>query len=404
MNIKTKSKIGILASCFCAMSYLTFAPVVASMAASFPEVSLSLVQMVVTLPSLMFIVVSPLSGTLMRRFAKKKLALLAVALYFISAVFGYVFQENFYLVLLGSAIMGCGTGLLMPVTNALICDQFEGTERSSMMGLNATFVAVGGLTFTFLSGQLAKYGWQNCYFVFFLILPLLLTIYLFLPREERCVGDEGGSSPNKGEYPDAVNDPDAGALKAAAAGRPEMNPYIVALFVIGFLYFCLQNAFNTNASVYVEELSLGGASTAGLVSMMNPLGGILGGVIFGLLAAKLGDQIETVALSIAGLGFLLAGGLPSAASILVSGLLVGIAFALFNAAGTFLLAKHLKPENNDITVAIYMAVVNLGAAVSPYVVNFLAGFAGGSSAVKFLLCGAGLILCCAVSFFIGKKR
>ena len=151
MNIKTKSKIGILASCFCAMSYLTFAPVVASMAASFPEVSLSLVQMVVTLPSLMFIVVSPLSGTLMRRFAKKKLALLAVALYFISAVFGYVFQENFYLVLLGSAIMGCGTGLLMPVTNALICDQFEGTERSSMMGLNATFVAVGGLTFTFLS-------------------------------------------------------------------------------------------------------------------------------------------------------------------------------------------------------------------------------------------------------------
>lgn len=358
MKQSLKTKIGIFSACFCAMSFLAFAPIVANVAEDFPAISISLIQMMVTLPSLMFIVFSPLAGKLIQKYAKKTLALISVGLYFVSGMFVYLFHYNFYLILLGSAIMGCGTGLLMPVLNSLICENYSGAERGAMMGLNATFVAIGGLTFTFTSGQLAQNGWHNSFLVFILILPALILAWLFLPSTNSQI-DRDDKTP----------------------GGFEMNPYVFALFSIGFLYFCLQNAFNTNSSIYVGELTLGGTNVAGLVSMMNPLGGIIGGMIFGFMLSRMKKQIETTALILSGVGFLLAGLIPSLFSVMAGGLLVGVAYALFNAAGTFLLSQYLKPENNDYTASVYLAVVNLGAALSPYVVNAASGIMGSTSLV-----------------------
>lgn len=380
MKQSLKTKIGIFSACFCAMSFLAFAPIVANVAENFPTISLSLIQMMVTLPSLMFIVFSPLAGKLMQKYAKKTLTLISVGLYFVSGMFAYLFHYNFYLILLGSAIMGCGTGLLMPVLNSLICENFSGAERGAMMGLNATFVAIGGLTFTFTSGQLAQSGWHNSFLVFTLILPALVLAWLFLPGS--------GSQQNR---------------DGKTTGGFEMNPYVFALFSIGFLYFCLQNAFNTNSSMYVGELALGGTNVAGLVSMMNPLGGIIGGMMFGFVLSRMKKQVETTALILSGVGFLLAGLIPSLFSIMAGGLFVGIAYALFNAAGTFLLSQYLKPENNDYTASIYLAVVNLGAALSPYAVNAGAGLMGSTSLVKFVFCGTLILICAAASYLVARK-
>lgn len=381
MKSTLKTEIGILSSCYVAVSYLTFAPIVASIAESFPNVGLSLIQMVVTLPCLMFIVFSPLSGRLMQSFPKRTLILVSIALVFLSGMLLYAFHSSFYLILLGSAVMGCGSGLLMPTVNALICENFDDARRGAMMGLNATFVALGGLSFTFLSGQLARFGWNMSFLVFFIAVPVFLIAWFFLPRAS-----------------------EKQAAAAASAGGFELSPMVIALFVIGFIYFCLQNAFNTNASVYVDELSLGDAGMAGLVSMMSPLGGILGGILFGVLASRLGKQIETAALLFAGAGFLIAGFLPSLGAVLGGGLLVGIAYALFNAAGTLLLSRKLRPENNDFTVSVYLAFVNLGAALSPYVVNTASAFLGSAASAKFLFCGSLISLCGVISAVLWSRE
>lgn len=380
MKNTLKTKIGILAGCFCAVSYLAFAPIVAAIAQSFPDVSLSLIQMVVTLPSLMFIIFSPLSGKLMQIFPKRTLVLVSVGLTFLSGMVLYAFHESFIFILLGSAIMGCGSGLLMPTVNALICEYFDGQQRGAMMGLNATVVALGGLSFTFLSGQLARTGWGSSFLVFFLTVPVFALVWFCLPKS---AAKQAENAERKGGF--------------------ELTPMVMALFIIGFVYFCLQNAFNTNASVYVEELALGDAGMAGLVSMMSPLGGIIGGVLFGLLASKLGKQIETAALLSAGIGFLIAGFIPSLGAVLGGGLLVGIAYALFNAAGTLLLSMKVRPENNDFTAAVYLAFVNLGAALSPYAVNSLSAPFGSAAGVRFMLCGVLITVCAAASALLWKK-
>ena len=384
MTKSLKTKIGILASCFCAMSFIAFSPIVYAVSESFPEYTLSMVQMMVTLPSLMFILFSPLSGVLMRYVPKKTLAICSVAMYFVSGMFSFTFHNSLILILVGSAIMGCGTGVLMPVINALICDNFEGNDRGAVMGLNSTFVAIGGLTFTFISGQLASIDWKYSFLVFLLIIPILIIMAVFLPKSEKT---EKGIEKVKKEKV-----------------KLHFNSYLIVLFVVGFVYFCLQNAYNTNASVYVDELNAGGTALSGIVTMMNPLGGIIGGILFGFLLSKSKDQIESVALLLAGAGFVFAGIVNSIPSVMIAGILIGAAYALFNAGGTYLLAKNLNSDENEILVSIYMAIVNLGAAVSPYIVNSLSGVFGEGTTVKYLFAGIFILVLTVISVIAGLSK
>lgn len=378
MQKQTKTKIGILAACACALSYLALTPVIGEMIAAFPDVRESLVQMVITLPTLMFIIFSPVAGILGRKMPKKRLLLVALGLYFAGGLFPFFFHGSVWFLLIGSMIIGSGTGIMMPTINSVICENFDGAERGQIMGLNATFTAVGAMMFIFASGQLSRIGWHFSYLTFLLVLPLALAIYLLVeekPVSVSCVTSRGGF---------------------------EMNPYIAFLFLLGFVYFTAQNAFNTNSAIYMSQLGFGGADVASTVTMCNTLGGILGGVLFGWIAGKVKNQVETVALILAGAGFLVAFFLRAQIPILVGGALVGSGFAIYNAAGTLLLSRFLKPENNDFTVSVYMALINLGGALSPMIVNSVSSLFASGAAIRFLVCGVVIIIGAVASLLINR--
>lgn len=373
-------KAGLLITCMISLSYLSLSPILASIAKSFPDVNQSLVQMVLTLPNLMFIICAPLSGILSRLIRKKTVVEIAALCYLIGGLFPFFFHSSIWMLLFGSMIIGLGTGLLMPVSNELICDYFDLNERGQMMGLNATFVAIGGIMFIFLSGMLSGIAWHYSYLCFLLVIPVLIVIIFCVPDGIKHVS-EGGKS--KSGF--------------------EMNPYVFALFIIGFLYFILQNAFNTNSSSYVSEIMQGDGKIASVITIANSIGGMIGGTLFGIIVKKINNQIETLAVSFAAVGFFLAYLLPSFAPLLLGSALVGAGFAIFNAAGTFLLSQKLKPENNAFTVAIYMALINLGAAMSPFIVNSVSGIFAPTLAIRFLVCGIALAIVAAASFLVNSK-
>ncbi len=377
---KAKAKAGILVTCTVSLCYMAFSPIIAGMAAAFPDTDISLVQMVMTLPSFMFIVFSPLAGKLTQRIRKKTLVTASLLMYLIGGLFPFFFHSNIWLVLMGSVVIGCGSGLLMPVINAIICDCFEEEERAQLMGLNATFVAIGAMLFIFVGGQLVSLlgDWFYCYLSFLLLIPVLAVALLCLP--------DSGPAQQKEE----------------SGSGFEMNPYVAFIFGIGFLYFVMQNAFNTNSSLYISETGIGGPEAAGLATMCNTLGGIAGGSVFGLLVKKAKDQAQTVALALAGAGFLLAFFVRSLVPVLAGGALVGAAFAFYNAVGTYLLSKYLKPQNNAFTVSVYMAVINVGAALSPVVVNAVSGLAGEGTAQRYLMCGAAIMACGVASAVVNR--
>lgn len=177
-----KHKIGILCSCFIMMGYLAISPVIADIAEEFSYVSISTVQMVITIPSLLCLVTSLLAGVLARRIYKRTIILISMGCYVVGGLCPLLINDSIVPLLGCSAVMGLGTGGMVTATAALIWDCYIGTERSQMMGLQAAMIGAGGMAFTLLGGWLSKFGWRMAYGAFFLLLPCFAIAALCMPK------------------------------------------------------------------------------------------------------------------------------------------------------------------------------------------------------------------------------
>ena len=385
---KTKTKIGILSLCAVALSYMSLSPIIASIAADFPGVNETLPQMVFTLPSFLFIACSPLCGIAMSYIDKKVIALGSLICYLVGGLFPFFFHSSIWLLLTGSAIIGLGTGFLMPLINGFIVQYFDETKRASLMGMNAIFTALGAMIFIFIGGQLARFGWRHTYLTFLLVLVIIGIAFVCLPKGE----------PQKA----------AKQTTGKKSSAFEMNKYILGLFLIGIIYFVIQNSFNTNSSSYAIDVLGAGPGMASLITMVNTVGGIVGGMTFRGISMKFKNQIETFALFIVAVGFIITFFIQNNVIFIIGSIMVGYGFAVINAAGSYLLSLNTRPETNPFTVSIYLALINLGAAVSPIVVNACAGIFGEGASVKYLFSGIVILFVGVYSLLLnirsGKKN
>ena len=381
---KLKIKIGIMSLCSVALSYMALSPIIASIGADFTGVDETLVQMVFTLPSLLFIIGSPLSGIAMSYINKKTIALFSLSCYLVGGLFPFFFNSSIWLLLVGSLIIGVGTGFLMPLINGFIVQYFDKNDRAPLMGMNAIFTALGALTFIFIGGQLSRFGWRYTYLAFSLVIVIIAVAGICLPNGE----------PQRAE----------GSEKAGKASAFEMNLYILGLFVIGFIYFLVQNAFNTNSSAYAINVLGKDAAMASLVTMINTIGGIIGGMSFSRIAYRAKSQIETITLAVIAVGFFITFFIPSTVAFFAGSFLIGYGFAIFNAAGSYLLSYNTRPETNAFTVSVYLALINFGAAISPIVVNACTGFLGKEISIKFLFVGIVIAVISVCSYFLNVKK
>lgn len=381
---KLKIKIGIMSLCSVALSYMALSPIIASIGADFTGVDETLVQMVFTLPSLLFIIGSPLSGIAMSYINKKTIALFSLSCYLVGGLFPFFFNSSIWLLLVGSLIIGVGTGFLMPLINGFIVQYFDKNDRAPLMGMNAIFTALGALTFIFIGGQLSRFGWRYTYLAFSLVIVIIAVAGICLPNGE----------PQRAE----------GSEKAGKASAFEMNLYILGLFVIGFIYFVVQNAFNTNSSAYAINVLGKDAAMASLVTMINTIGGIIGGMSFSRIAYMAKSQIETITLAVIAVGFFITFFIPSTVAFFAGSFLIGYGFAIFNAAGSYLLSYNTRPETNAFTVSVYLALINFGAAISPIVVNACTGFMGEGIQNKFLFVGIVITIIGVGSYLLNAKK
>lgn len=376
MKTKTKIKIGLLASCAVSLSYMGFSPIIETLIQEFPNESQSLVQMVLTIPNLMFIIFSPLCGTLMLYLRKKSILVASICLYIVGGLFPFFFHANIWCLLAGSLLIGAGSGLMMPCLNGIICDYFEFDEQGTLMGLNACFVAIGAMVFIAASGFLSGFGWHYTYLVFLILIPVLILVLFILPRGEKPAKSENGKT-----------------------GGFEKSWVIIAIFAIGFVYFMTQNAFNTNSSLLATEYHMPEGAPS-LYTLINTIGGLAGGMLLGILAKVIKDQIVTVAVAVAAIGFVGAFLVPVFIPSLAFGGFVGFGFASFSAGGTLLVSKYTKQENKAFTIAIYNAITNLGAAISPYFINSLSGCFGNTVSIRFITSGIVLAVLAVISAVI----
>lgn len=135
------------------------------------HVATNTVQWMTTLYLLVVSALIPLSATLKRRFKMQHLFLVAISLFIIGVLFDGV-ATQFWMLLLGRAIQGIGTGIALPLMFNIILEQVPMSKIGLMMGLGTLITGVApAIGPTFGGLVVSSLSWR---YIFVFLLPLLV--------------------------------------------------------------------------------------------------------------------------------------------------------------------------------------------------------------------------------------
>ncbi|MEG3844449.1 MFS transporter [Microcoleus sp. herbarium14] len=142
------------------------------------------VRLVLTLPALFIAVSAPLIGVSIDRLGRKPLLVGSLALYALAGSSG-LWLTALNSILWGRALLGLSVAGIMVTATALIADYYTGAARGQFLGWQAAFTALGGVAFLSLGGWLADLNWRDPFLIYFVALPFLPCVLLFLPEPPR---------------------------------------------------------------------------------------------------------------------------------------------------------------------------------------------------------------------------
>src|SRR5699024_11685647 len=93
----------------------------------------TLIKLILTIPSLMIIPFSFVSSYLTTKITKRSIVLIGLIIYMVGGV-GPQFVSKIEAIIALRLLLGIGVGILMPLANSLINDNFEGNVRTIMIG------------------------------------------------------------------------------------------------------------------------------------------------------------------------------------------------------------------------------------------------------------------------------
>jgi MFS family permease len=157
------------------------APALADIAKAFPDSSPQTIQMILVVPSLLIMVSTLICGHLSRHLGKKTLVVIGMLLFGIGGISPAFFGNlGFLLVMMG--VFGAGSGFLVPLSQSLVADYFEGREREEFMGYRSSNAAVFGMLFALLGGSLCAIHWRLTFLSFLIVVPMLAFVLWKMPQ------------------------------------------------------------------------------------------------------------------------------------------------------------------------------------------------------------------------------
>lgn len=366
---KVQIKIAILSISSVLMASLMGSAIIADVSNSYPMIDTTLVQMIVTLPPLIAMIFSILSGPLSNKIAKKKIALFGLFSAFFGGGLAYFFGETtIYIMLVSSSLIGVGQGINSTISMALIADYFTDDEGSSLMGLQSAFINGGGMLILFISSLLAQFGWKSSYLVFLLFIPIILIVMKYLP-----------------------NDP---PIQQAQENKPKekMNGTVYFIGVITFLFAVFMFSFTTNVSVYVTDNELGGAATSGFANTLMSASGAIAGIAYPSIKKQLNNKLIPLGALLAGVGLLLANILESIVGVYLAGIFIGFGLSLFMPTAIFAASVAVKADVSANAIAFVNGASNVGMFLSPFIVDPIINSFNGNVGTKFMISGIILIV------------
>lgn len=361
--MNTRTKIGVVSMVSLNLSGVVAGSAIASIAQSFPDIPISTVQLLMTLPGLGSLFVTLIAGQLAMKISKKTLSLLGIALITIGGLLPSVFNQSIYGMMLCSIVLGSGLGFVTTINPMLVSEYFDGEERSSVMGMSTGATSLGGMILMALGGVLGASNWRHLYWVYGIGVLVFLIILFCLPKDKP-----------------RLNNPDLQVKKQSAIKMiKELNPYTLVIYVAIFVMVVAYNAYMANLSLVVFEKQIGDTALVGLINAVGTVGGILAGFGFAVIRKLTKPNTLAFGFICTGLSLLITYLGQHLVFLIIGAILSGIGMVAVMASSPFLLSMLSKPHHIPIVMTIYAFVNGLAGAFAPTIISSLGVAVGGPS-------------------------
>lgn len=154
-----------------ALPGLAVSPILGDLNKIFPSATDLEIQMLSSLPSLLIIPFILLSGKLTEKVNNLLLLQIGLAIYLLS--------NKMWQLIAISAMLGIGSGLIVPLSTGLISRYFVGAYRTKQFGYSSAITNITLVLATTLTGYLAEVNWHLPFLVYlFPFISIFLTHYL----------------------------------------------------------------------------------------------------------------------------------------------------------------------------------------------------------------------------------
>lgn len=161
-----------------ALPGLAVSPILGKLSAIFPHSTELDIQMLSSLPSLLIIPFIILSGKLTEKVNNIFLLQVGLVIFSLSGIL-YLVSTKMWQLIAVSALLGVGSGLIVPLSTGLISRFFTGTYRTKQFGLSSAITNVTLVLATVLTGYLAEVNWHLPFVVYlFPLISIVLSFYL----------------------------------------------------------------------------------------------------------------------------------------------------------------------------------------------------------------------------------
>ncbi|MDR1905100.1 MAG: MFS transporter [Treponema sp.] len=354
-------------------AFNSFSSVIAEIAKAFPDSPPTLIQTIITIPSLITIPISLLSGILASYITKKRLVVFGLSCELAGGLIPVFAHNTIYAVFVSSTFIGIGQGFLISSAGAIIAQNFSGVQRGTVMGFNQVASSLGITGLTILTGYLSTLGWYNAYFVYLFVIPIMALTIIFLPKGQKDVKLVG-----KG----------VGLSGLSKVFTPGMIYLSILCFFLGSFNF----AFYTNIGMSITAKGLGDSSAIGMATSLNPILTVVIGLLFGALIRITKKFTLALAAIILSSAFFVLTSAQSLTVIAVGGAIFGIGAGIQQASAIYYVMESVEKNASALAIAVAITFISLGVSSSPVIVNSIAGLFGDVNGTNGLMVAAAAYL------------
>lgn len=173
-----------------ALPGLAVTPILGKLSVIFPHSTELDVQMLSSLPSLLIIPFIILAGKLTEKVNFIRLLQMGLAIFALSGIL-YLFAGKMWQLIAISAMLGVGSGMIIPLSTGLISKYFVGPYRVKQFGFSSAITNITLVVATAVTGYLAEVNWHLPFVVYlFPLVSLVLSVYL----RRSMISEEGSAS------------------------------------------------------------------------------------------------------------------------------------------------------------------------------------------------------------------